>query len=184
MSDKRSKMLGEPVGKEEVLAELGHPSEWWPLHKRLEFEKRLIKGRQDLDIGGLRGYGRIVGYIAFLEHAIEYPLGVGTGLVSEEDDARIRAAIVEDATGDLEKCRARLIELEKSPGAVTFYIERMKNWLELCLVMARWIDPEAEDLEELRQMAIDSQVRSAQEIESLKCDIERYTRLLQSLQGS
>ena len=183
MSDKRSKMRGKLVSKEEVLEALGHPSEWWPLHKRLEFEKRLIKGRQNLDIGGLRGYGSLEGYIAFLEGAIEHPHGVGTGLVSEEEDARIRAAIIEDATRDLEKYRARLAELEKSPEEVALYVERMKSWLETCLMMARWINPEDEDLEELRQMAIDSQVKSAREIESLKRDIERYARLLRSLQS-
>src|SRR5688572_4295149 len=153
--DKRSKMHGTPVSKEEVLSELGDPAEWSRQSRQLEFKKRLKRGETQLGIGGLRGYGRIEGHLAFLEKEHDAPLGTGTGLVSATENARILATARDEIIGELAECRTRLAQLERSPEAVRTYLDDMRSWLDYLRKTGK-SDPELEELDELKEMVRDS----------------------------
>lgn len=178
--EKRSKMWGEPVSNDEVLRELGHPSTWEPNSRKVEFRNRLKRGQDDLDIGGIRGYGRIKGYLRYLEETLASPLGVGTGLVSQDEDVSILAGIVETVSAEIAKYQARLVELERSPEAVAAHVAEMRSWLAYVVKLGP-MDPDLEDLDELKQMAIDSNADREREIASLEADIAKYESLLATL---
>jgi hypothetical protein len=181
--DKRSKVWGEPVSKEEVLRELGHPSAWEPNSRQVEFRNRLKRGQADLDIGGIRGYGRMKGYLRCLEETLIRPLGVGTGLVSEEEDGKILEAIVASVAAEIAKYQARLAELERSPEAVAAHVAEMRSWLAFVEKLVP-MDPDLEDLDELKEMARESNADREREIASLKADIAKYESLHATLIAS
>lgn len=182
MGDKRSKMWGEPVSKEEVLKELGDPAGWFANAKKVEFRHRLRKGQDDLDISGIRGYGRIGGYLDFLRKESVHPLGTGTGLVSPEKDAEILRAAQAEISEEIRKYEARLVELERSPQAVSDYIASMKWWLSY-LVRLGALDPELEPFDELKESARQENENRESEMARLQADIARYEKLLQDLQA-
>ena len=181
--DKRSKMLGEPVSKEEVLKDLGHPSGWLANAMKVEFRNRLIKGQDDLDIGGIRGYGRMKGYLDFLRMEVDYPIGTGTGLIPPEDDAKILAAAQAQISAEIAKYETRLAELERSPADVAAYLDRMRRWLDMLENNSLFgeQDPSLEPLEELQEMVRDSNRKRVLEIEQLKSEIGKYDALLATL---
>jgi hypothetical protein len=183
MNDKRSKMWGEPVSNEEVIAELGVPSAEWERNSRqIEFRKRLKRGQDDLDISGIRGYGRIDGYLAYLRRSLVRPLGVGTGLVSEEADECIWLMVTAEVEPEIAKYATRLAMLERSPEAVATHIEDMRRWLEYVGKLGP-MDPESEELDELKEMAKRSNEEREREIAALRRDIDSYTALLASLRA-
>lgn len=181
--DKRSKMFGEPVSKEEVLYALGHPSEWFALSRVSAFRNRLVRGQDDLDIGGIRGCGRMTGYLDFLRTELTRPIGTGTGLVPPEVDAQILSALQAEISAEIAKYETRLAELERSPAAVEDHLERMRSRLDMFennMLFAEQ-DPSLEPLEELQEMVRDSNRKRIQEIEQLRADIEKYDALLGTL---
>ena len=180
MDGKYSKMHGTPVSKEEVLAELGDPAEWSRQSRKLERDKRLKRGSAELDISGLRGYGRITGYVAYLEKELTAPLGTGTGLVSEEENARILATARAEIEAELAACRARLVELERSPDAVGTHVDDMTRWLDYARRVGKQ-DPELEPLDELKEMVRESNAAHDREVASLEDDIRRYQALRAAL---
>src|SRR5688572_13653478 len=119
-------MWGTPVSKEEVLEHLGDPATWEPNERKLEFQNRLKRGHADLDISGIRGYGRVTGYLAYLEKSLLRPLGTGTGLVSEAAEQAIVSAATAAITADIEKYKARLAELEQSADAIRSHLGDMR----------------------------------------------------------
>ncbi|HTK04955.1 MAG TPA: hypothetical protein VL500_05185 [Candidatus Eisenbacteria bacterium] len=178
--DRRSKMHGTPVSKEEVLAELGDPAGWSRQSRKLEYARHLKRGETEPGIGGLRGCGRVGGHISFLEKERAVPLGTGTGLVSEAENMRILALAVAEIDEELAACRVRLAELEKSPDAVRAYLDDMRSWLEYLRKTGK-SDPELEDLDELRDMTIESNAAWDREVAGLEADIVRYEALLAAL---
>lgn len=181
--DKRSKMHGTPVSKEEVLAELGDPAGWLANSMKVEFRNRLATGATDLDIAGIRGYGRIAGYLDYLRKELAHPLGTGTSLVPPEADARIRAEAEATLRAAIEKYEARLADLERTPSDVSRYLERMRYWLDLLennMLFAEQ-DPSLEPIEELQELTRESNRKRTLEIEGLRAAIAGYETLLATL---
>jgi hypothetical protein len=179
MDDKRSKMHGTPVSKEEVLADLGHPRGWLANSMKVEFRNRLCRGEADLDIAGIRGYGRMTGYLDHLRKEFEHPLGTGTGLIPPEDDARVLADAKTVLAAEIAKYEARLAELERSPADVARYVARMRHWLDLLEHNPLFAeqDPALEPIEELQELARDANRKRAEELVRLRDDIARYAAL-------
>lgn len=178
--DKRSKMWGEPVSKEEVLQELGDPATWEQNSRQIEFRNRLKSGQDDLDISGIRGYGRFTGYLAYLTASLARPLGTGTGLVSEDAEREIARVATEAIAADIAKYEARLAELERSPDAIRSHIGDMRRWLHYVQKIGP-MDPDAEDLDELKELARESNAQRVKEIAELEADIVTYELRLAAL---
>jgi Asp-tRNA(Asn)/Glu-tRNA(Gln) amidotransferase C subunit len=177
-------MHGELVSKEEVIAEFERPSpEWERNSRRIEFEKRLKRGESDLGIGGIRGYGHMTGYLSYLERSLQYPLGVGTGLVPPEEDEHIRSELESEIRAEIDKYRARLAELEQSPEAVAEFLADMQSWLDYVEKLAP-MDVEDQPDEEFKELARESNKKQVDEIAQLKRDIEAYSELLRQLQAA
>ena len=186
MSGREKKMVGTTVTKDEVLRELGHPSEWARDARKSEKRNRMSSQDDDLDIAGIRGYGARLrkdgGYLGFLQAQLARPDGVGTGLVSDEEDQRIRTVVIPETETEIAKYRARLEELEKSPDAVRAYIGKMRRHIEIMYLFGE-SDPNDEPMEELRQMAILDNQRRRLQAAIINQDIERYTKLLETLEA-
>ena len=182
--DKKSKSFGKPVSKEEVLAELGHPSTWSRDTRKLEIEHRLHKGQKELDIAGIRGCGRLTGYLDYLRKELVHPLGANTGLVTEEVNAEILRNTQKEITAEIQKYEARLVELEKSPYAVSRFLYEARDWLKKVETNPLFAeqDPMAQPIEELQELTRESNKKRILEIAQLRADIEKYTALLATLQ--
>jgi hypothetical protein len=183
MDDKSSKMSGEPVSNVEVIADLGHPSGWLANSMQIEIRNRLVKGNVDLDIAGIRGYGLFVGYLGFLRKQLERPIGTDTGLVPPEVEAQIRSDSEAVLTAEIKKYEDRLAELERSPAELSRCLERMRDWLDTLennsLFAER--DPLLEPIEELQELARDSNRQNTLAKEQLRAQIESYADLLTTL---
>ncbi|TSC81994.1 MAG: hypothetical protein G01um101419_690 [Parcubacteria group bacterium Gr01-1014_19] len=101
MADKRDKMWGRPVSKEEVHHALGNVATWE------------ADSRKSALYGNLRYHNRlymdgIVNYLEYLEKSLENPRGSNTGLVSEEENKKIKEAVNAETRKEIEKYKALL----------------------------------------------------------------------------
>src|SRR5665213_837079 len=104
--DKRNKAHGVLVGNHTVLRELGHPSGWDRLKRKLEFQNRLVPGATELDIFGIKGCPGQPGYLDYLKASKENPQGCNTNLVSDEVNYGIKAMVAEEVQPEIEKYEA------------------------------------------------------------------------------
>lgn len=179
--NKRDKMVGVLVSTEEVIAELGRPSaEWERASRRRDFETHLRPGRTDLDIAGIRGYGDIKGHLAYLTQSLVQPLGVGTSLVSDEENAAIRAELETEIRAEIERYTALLAEQEKSPEAVEAFVLSLQRWLEY-MERTGPGDPTKETDDVAYDIAQAVKKDHEHAVATLKEEIRTYTELLTTL---
>ncbi len=183
MTDKRDKFIGRPVSKDTVKRELGVPSaEWERLSRRLKFRNLLTPGQEDLDLSGICGYGAIKGYLDHLAESLVRPQGVGTGLVSAEEDAAIRAELEPEIRAEIAKYEARRRQLEQQPEAVEAHLRRMQRWFILCNNEPPYVRDD--DLpEEFQEMERQAAIERVADLKSLEEDIDQYARRLAELRG-
>ncbi|OGF61481.1 hypothetical protein A2662_00640 [Candidatus Giovannonibacteria bacterium RIFCSPHIGHO2_01_FULL_45_33] len=172
--DKRKKSFGEIVSKKEVLKELGHPRTWGPNERKLEFQRHLKYGRKRLDIQGLKGY------VAYLKQSFEKPTGSDTGLIGKNENKKILASAKSVITKTLKKCKKRLVRLEKDPLEVAFYISDVARNIDMYQSMG-WMNPEKENLEEMRALALESNIKNSKKISDLKEELKKYKTLFTEL---
>lgn len=101
-------MHGVLVSKEEVLRALGDPLDWARGERKIEFERRLRPGEQEPDIAGINSY------LAYLHKSLTQPLGVDTGLVSEERNQEIWQIAVKEIKDEIYKYEQLLRQLTAS----------------------------------------------------------------------
>ena len=171
--DKRKKIVGEPVSKEEVLKALGHPRTWWPRQRRNEFWRHLLPGQKQMSINGLKGY------LKFLKQSLEKPPGANTGLVSDEENAEISRSVQAKISKETEKCEKRLARLEKNPLEVAFYISDLERNIDMYQSMG-WMD-ENEELQGLKEIAVEANKENRTKIDKLQAELTKYKELFHQL---
>ncbi len=182
MSDKRRKMHGEPVGKEEVLKALGNPASWARDERKLEFNKRLVPGNKELDIFGIKGCSGSEGYLGYLERSLGCPAGSDTGLVSEEENRVILETTTQEISAEIEKYTGLLAKLEEVPAEIEKYLGALKRTIEIKQMF--WPEnPEAQPIEELKELARQSNARTEREVAEIRETIGAYTEILNELRG-
>ena len=152
MPSGRDDFYGVSVSGEEVLQKLGHPSGWYELERRLEFQNRLRDGESELDITGIRGSPGFPGYLEYLDQSFKKPLGYDTNLISDEERDAIRDDVRSDISFEIVKYRRILFELLQSTHAIKRYIDSLKRSIP---ILKMGIDPnlEAQPIEELVELA-------------------------------
>lgn len=184
MSGKEKKMHGQPISREEVLQNLGHPEGWARDERRLEFQKRLRPGQHELDISGIKGSPGFPGYLDYLRASMKKPLGSDTSLVSDEMNVGIKAMVAHEIKPEIKKYEMLLMELEKSPEAIEAYIRVLRSNINDIFKIGLYSDqnPEEEPIEELREFAKQTNEEYKRNTEEAEREILKYSQLLAALQ--
>jgi len=184
MTDKKDKMQGRIVSKEEVIAQLGKPTvEWSRKARQHERQKFLTDGRIGLSIRGLKSCGERGGFIAFLEAELRCPTGWGTNLVTEEENAAIFLRATRETEAELKACRERLALLERSPDEVRRYLDDLRRWLDFARKMAA-LAPESEGDDFLDELNRESREAEMSDIAAHEAEVAAYEALLARLEAS
>lgn len=181
-NDKRDKMIGKPVSKEEILRDLGHPGSWSASSRKQEFKRRLKPGQKDLGLGGIKGFPGHEGYLEYLEKEFKNPLGTNTSLVSDEENAQILLNNRAEIQLEIDKYRALLEKYEQDPRKIAGYIAYMNSWLKIKINFShspreRTGDPDLDASSE----AADEQ--DAEDIEAVRARINEYLKKYEALTG-
>ncbi len=184
--DKRDKPTHELIDDAEKLSSLGHPRHWAREQRQKVYREHQRFGRTELDIKGIRGVGKSVGYLGYLEKQLvrftsrEYP---GSSLITAEENALVRLADIAETKAEIIKYREALAKLERSAEAVAAYLSDCRSALRtelarLCFYRA----PNQHIAQDSRRAVLRGAEARLKEIEALKRDIGRYTRLMEDLQ--
>ena len=187
MSDASKGGPGTPVSKDQVIASLGRPSIEWARAKRHNFLRAIASYDQpdetedSLDIAGIRGFaGLRNGFLHYLTEEYRHPAGVGTGLISPEEDALIRAELALETDALADKCHLRLRQHDADPAQIARFIDRLKRELAAREKVAD-TDYTREPTEDLAQQSRMADSARKREIEILQAEIENYTAYQQAL---
>lgn len=180
--NKRDKVLGEPVSKEEVLKDLGHPASWSALSRKLEFKHRLKPGQTELDLGGIKGVPGNKGYLEFLEKEFQNPLGSNTGLVSDKENVQILADNRAAIQLEIDKYRMLLEKYEQDPREIARYVGYMDSWLN---TMSAFYSSSTEKIgdSDLDSFFESEDKKDAENLETLKARIVEYASRYENLTG-
>jgi hypothetical protein len=111
---------------EEIIGEVGHPSTWAAQKRAMYMRELLAPGATTLDIEGIRGIGSRRGYLMYLYDHLDSPPGVGTVLVSREEDNAICKQVMEDTRREIVLNEALLEKLERTAVEVKKYLDKLK----------------------------------------------------------